>query len=1196
MRPLHLKIEGLHSFREAQEIDFTTLCDTGVFGIFGPTGSGKSTILDAITLALYGKVERAAKNTQGIINHDAERVLVEYSFQLGNPPERRTYRVERLYRRSGENNVNARNCRLVLNTPDGEEVLADKERDVTKRIEEILGLTVEDFTRAVVLPQNKFSEFLSLRDSDRRKMLERLFNLEVYGNRLAAKIKERLAQLERVLSRILGEQAGLGDASPESIASARAAFKAASLRVKAAGAAKEKVLREFERQNKVWELQGERTRALKLLENHLGGSAENALRETRLEAARRAEPIRPILAALESEEAALREARLNLESAERQLTAITGEELAAKKSCELTLEKRHSEEPRLFQQKTRLEGALAQEAELAAQEEALQQLTACLEPKRPAAEAARVKRNQAADRLAKIKSELERLKTLAADSEIAPEYRIQVGAAVEAARDYRQTAAQAGEAAAETVRRTAEVHNRAAALERCTGQAEKARKQGAKIEEQMKAAESKPPATEDDILRLQKGLERGRSQVAEFTRCSREAEDAVQAEKAAADRSAEAERTAVLTAAALAKTRQDLAAAQARRDTLDRHNLAVLLASGLASGQPCPVCGSTEHPQRAVAASEPTVNSMSGTEVQEALDTAAKAFQEAQEADAQAGAAQVAARLSLEQSRKLALGAGERLAAARSALPEKLQASGLKELQETLQAWEKRLERDLSLRQSWTGEVEKLRQNLNRARESEKQAEIALSEARTILEGERKTLAEAADRQQNLEKAAAAKQAALETLAEGLGVKPAAVEGLAEQIARNDQQTANNKKAGEVLERDQSDTTSALDIISSQAKELELELADLETTYRMKVQETDKLRNQLKAVTGGHPAGEALEKVSVELAELTKKEEEARQTWEAARIARENAEKVRAAAARENQVVEEKTLLTQKKLSQALEKARFVTPGEVESALLTEAERADLEGTVQQFRDRETLLRADWKRLDESLAGQTLTAEQWADRQAQKAAAETEFAEAATAAGVAEATLKTAVDREARWRELEDERNIQAALKGRLEELQRLFRGNAFVEFVAQEQVVNVALAASERLKQMTRHRYALEVDSEGGFVMRDDANGGVKRPVSTLSGGETFLTALALALALSSQIQLKGEYPLEFFFLDEGFGTLDAELLDTVMTILEELPADRMTIGVISHVPEMRHRMARRLVVEPAKPGTGSRVKFEVM
>lgn len=114
---------------------------------------------------------------------------------------------------------------------------------------------------------------------------------------------------------------------------------------------------------------------------------------------------------------------------------------------------------------------------------------------------------------------------------------------------------------------------------------------------------------------------------------------------------------------------------------------------------------------------------------------------------------------------------------------------------------------------------------------------------------------------------------------------------------------------------------------------------------------------------------------------------------------------------------------------------------------------------------------------------------------------------------------------------------------------------------------------------------------------MRDDANGGVRRPVSSLSGGETFLTSLSLALALSAQIQLRGEYPLQFFFLDEGFGTLDQDLLDTVVTALEKLQSDNLAVGVISHVQELRARLPKKLIVHPAEPsGRGTRVSLELM
>lgn len=111
---------------------------------------------------------------------------------------------------------------------------------------------------------------------------------------------------------------------------------------------------------------------------------------------------------------------------------------------------------------------------------------------------------------------------------------------------------------------------------------------------------------------------------------------------------------------------------------------------------------------------------------------------------------------------------------------------------------------------------------------------------------------------------------------------------------------------------------------------------------------------------------------------------------------------------------------------------------------------------------------------------------------------------------------------------------------------------------------------------------------------MRDDYNGGSRRAVDTLSGGETFLTSLCLAIALSSHIQLRGKAPLEFFFLDEGFGTLDSELLETVMTFLEKLQSDMLSVGIISHIDELKNRVPVKLVVTPTAQGSGSSVAIE--
>ena len=195
MRPRYLEIEGLQSFKDLQSIDFDKLSETGLFGIFGPTGSGKSTILDAITLALYGNVQRANRGTQGIMNTAVNTMRVSFSFDLAKANERRSYRVERTYRRKKDslNSVEARVVRLLEVTAAGDIVMADKQGEVNAAVVELLGLQFDDFTRSVVLPQNKFQEFLLSQKAEKTKMLERIFYLEEYGRQLAEKINKSLA-------------------------------------------------------------------------------------------------------------------------------------------------------------------------------------------------------------------------------------------------------------------------------------------------------------------------------------------------------------------------------------------------------------------------------------------------------------------------------------------------------------------------------------------------------------------------------------------------------------------------------------------------------------------------------------------------------------------------------------------------------------------------------------------------------------------------------------------------------------------------------------------------------------------------------------------------------------------------------------------------------------------------------------------
>lgn len=135
-----------------------------------------------------------------------------------------------------------------------------------------------------------------------------------------------------------------------------------------------------------------------------------------------------------------------------------------------------------------------------------------------------------------------------------------------------------------------------------------------------------------------------------------------------------------------------------------------------------------------------------------------------------------------------------------------------------------------------------------------------------------------------------------------------------------------------------------------------------------------------------------------------------------------------------------------------------------------------------------------------------------------------------------------------------------------------------------------LARRASFILRQVTDGRFDLLL-ADGDYAVVDAWSDGEQRSARTLSGGESFVASLALALALSDT--LAGSAALGALFLDEGFGTLDRETLDAVATVLESLTDEGRMVGVITHVPELSDRLPARLVV--SKGPSGSTVAWDV-
>ena len=274
-----------------------------------------------------------------------------------------------------------------------------------------------------------------------------------------------------------------------------------------------------------------------------------------------------------------------------------------------------------------------------------------------------------------------------------------------------------------------------------------------------------------------------------------------------------------------------------------------------------------------------------------------------------------------------------------------------------------------------------------------------------------------------------------------------------------------------------------------------------------------------------------------------------------------------------------------------IEEIKRLTGGMSPHGLLEEAEKV-LE-LAKTYSRRKNLAEDNMKKYNDELSGRYTNESELVELHRILKETELRKDEKSNEAAVREKELEQIKENIATVKELRKTQKEVQKKSDMLTELSKLTEGNRFVEYMAENQLKYIAEDASVRLKNISGGRYALEL-FDGEFIIRDDFCGGIRRKPSTLSGGETFLTSFSLALALSSRIQMKNSASLNFFFLDEGFGTLDKNTIDVVMKSLERLSGGGMSVGIITHVEEVKERLPVRLVVEAAVPGEhGSRVSI---
>jgi exonuclease SbcC len=1055
LRPEKLVIENFGPFTEKETVDFNALED--IFLITGRTGSGKTTVFDALCFALYGSVPGSRKSHISRLRSDYAGEGAECSVSLLFTVGDRRYRIDRSPRQEkpkkrGTGFTTVEETAVLSEIRGGRAVpLGGKKSEADEQIRRLIGLEAEEFFKIVLLPQGEFAEFLRQNTTDRRAVLGKLFPVDKAARlRELAQEKARAAALEvREAGRVL-EDVGR-----------RVSFDTAEENRKKA----EEAVREAKALAASLAAETEKLKAL-----FAAGRKEAAAAE-RLEAAERE------TARNDAEEGEVREkqGRLDLSRAARPLAHEVMREEEKKREAAAA----GGEAEKAGEEKEAARRA-AREAELRADGlPGLEKEEQTLREKRPV--------------LAELAEEEERLKKNE-DEAAALDRKTRILA------DKTALLAAKKREKAEEILSLEERARKAAALD-------------ARWEKERNAK---------DIL-----VELGRIAAEAETLKAEEREAALRA-SALEDECADLEKRIPILEAEAGRLR-------AEKEEEERTGMAALLGAELRAGDPCPVCGSREHPcpARRTEGAYSRADRVAAQEKSLAEAGKSLAAKRAEKEGREQETARLRARL-----KDLA----ERAAKARSGAPPQ----------------------DDPALAAWFSPDRELPDKADAARFIEER--IAALNALTVSRSEALRaagrLADVHGEQHILEQEITVAEKERSGLSEKLKNLLILIEETKGKQARLLGKEAGGEKAG----------GEGVPSASAALSRLDGRLLALGAEIR-------RLR-------------ETREEAGRNLAAASAREEAAGQKREAAEeAAREAAE----------------TLKT------ALASSPFPDAETLRAALLDRETESALETALARWKDEGTRLRSLKAELRRSLAAiREELAALGGGEVPPLAALETRLEELTAEREAAE------TERDRKTGELAAFMRDEALLReahGRFTALNRKSRRlsaladdlggknskkRAFDAWLLGRYLAEVAAFATRRLERMSESRYSLLLDSdrESGRAQAGldlavfDAYTGKRRPCATLSGGESFMASISLALGLADSIQSRsGGVRLDAVFIDEGFGSLDEASLDRALIILDELRDHRM-VGLISHVGEMRSRIPSR--IEIVKSGAGSRIRQE--
>ncbi|MBX9136921.1 AAA family ATPase [Clostridium sp. K12(2020)] len=1161
MRPIKLKIKGLNSFIEEQTIDFEKLTDRGLFGIFGPTGSGKSTILDGITLALYGDVSRKSSN---YINTNCDRLNVSFEFQISGAEIKR-YLVTREFKRDKKSgNPISGKCKIVDIT-NGEEVLADKVKAVTDKCKEVIGLSLEDFTRTVVLPQGKFSEFLKLEGKPRREMLERLFNLEQYGDNLSRKLSREINHEKTENSVLLGQLMGYEDISEEKKAEKEEELKLSIDNLNKVAKELKDIDKSFKENQELWDMQLE-VRGYKEKENALKERAiEIESFKEKVKLGEAANKVKPYISTYEN-------TLNNINFTERELRElkIKCEELNSNKKIieEQWNNARLIRDSKLSQykvQEEKIKDAINDKKSLDLLENEIKEINNNVNELNKKKKENEEKLVDSEERLKRgndlLKEKEEYRDTLNIDSE----FKKYVQDGLVLTRDYNNYLKLLKDI--ETKINTINELVKKSLEEKNILKVEFDKKNYLlkENENNLESLIKNCPGNQNDLFDMQEKYSELKGQLDIYNRSNEEIKKNIKLiEELSIELKPKKEE--------FNKLDNEIKRIKVDVLEIERENLAHKLREELMYGDVCPVCGSTEHHKENIK----HVEIKDITSLEESIELKEKILDTLSNNIKDMEAKLEISKNKLDEEKEVI-----------KALGEDFNEEIVKSIQLKIN--------DLRVKiNEYNTKKEELEKIIKVLKDECNNSKLKFTELETKIgsyENQVKTLEDERKNQYNKLKEA---EDSLNILKEKTSVQ--------DFISKNEEINKVEKEREEIEKtikkyRDRIEVLNAdKENATKNLAETNEELAKISTVLKEKNKVREENLNKLKSkVDDINNIEESLINIQKEIKEIEDNYVIAeKQKEEANKIYEECNSKLISITSKIKELYNRKEE-EKEKLEIILKEEEFLNIDEVKINLLDKEKIKELKSEIDKYKENLSQLKGAIESITKKIGDRKLLEEEWILIQKEKEEKELKVKELNEIKIKVEEELKIIKEKILELKDLLKQKEKLDHKLALLNDLDKLFKGKKFVEFVAATRLKYVSLEASKKLKEITNGNYGLEVDEDGRFIIRDYKNGGAERDASTLSGGETFLASLALALALSAEIQLKGTAPLELFFLDEGFGTLDDNLLEVVMSSLERIHNDKLKVGIISHVESIKNRVPVKLLITPAEAGLGgSKVKIE--